>query len=100
MPEAEHYLVLAAIIFTLGALGIVIRRNVLVLFMCIELMLNAANLAFVTFSKMHGNLQGQVAVLFIILIAAAEAAVGLAIIIAVFRSFKSVDSTDISELRY
>lgn len=76
------------------------RRNAIVILMCIELMLNAVNLTFVTFSKMHGNLDGQVAVFFVLVIAAAESAVGLAIIISVFRSLVSVETTDAAQLKW
>jgi len=86
-----YYLVLSAILFGLGAIGFVFKRNVITIFMAIELMLNAVNLAFVTFSRMHGQLQGQVFVLFVIVVAAAEAAVGLAIIIVIARSRQSLN---------
>ena len=85
-----HYLVLAAILFTIGAVGVLVRRNAIVVFMCVELMLNAVNLSFVAFSKMHGA-AGQTFVVFVMTVAAAEAAVGLAIIIVVFRHRQTVN---------
>jgi NADH-quinone oxidoreductase subunit K len=94
------YLALSMVLFIIGALGVCLRRNAIVLFMCVEMMLNAVNLAFVTFSKLHGNLDGQVAVFFVMVIAAAESAVGLAIILSVFRSVSSVETTDSAELKW
>ncbi len=91
MVPLPYYLVLSAILFGLGAVGFVFKRNVITIFMAIELMLNAVNLAFVTFSRMHGQLQGQVFVFFVIVVAAAEAAVGLAIIIVIARSRQSLN---------
>ena len=79
------YLVLAAVLFTIGAVGLLVRRNILVMFMCIELMLNAANLTFVTFSRALNDVGGQVAVFFVLVVAAAEVVVGLGIIVAIFR---------------
>ncbi len=84
-------IVLSAILFSMGALGVLIRRNIIVVFMSIELMLNAANLAFVAFSRHHGHLNGQVIVFFTITLAAAEVAVGLAVIVALFRLRGSID---------
>src|ERR1700722_2779451 len=83
--SASWYLTLAAVLFTIGATGLLVRRNVLVMFMCIELMLNAANLTFVTFSRALNDIGGQVAVFFVLVVAAAEVVVGLGIIIAIFR---------------
>jgi len=80
-----YYLVLAAMIFTIGAVGVLTRRNVLVMFMCVELMLNAVNVTFVAFSKMLNDVAGQTIVFFVLVVAAAEVAVGLAIIVAIFR---------------
>lgn len=93
-----NYLVLSAILFTIGATGVMLRRNTIVMFMCIELMLNAVNLSFVALSKLHG-LDGQMAVFFVMVVAAAEAAVGIAIIISVFRATKSVDTAESNHLR-
>ena len=86
MVPLSHYLALSVILFVLGAAGFIFRRNIITVFMCIELMLNAVNLAFMAFSRFLGNLDGQIFVFFVIVVAAAEAAVGLAIIIAVFRA--------------
>lgn len=91
MVPASYYLVLSAVLFGLGVLGFVFKRNILTLFMSIELMLNAVNLAFVTFSRQLGDLQGQLFVLFVIVVAAAEAAVGLAIIIVIARHRQSLN---------
>ncbi len=92
-------LVLAAILFAIGVAGVMIRRNAIILFMCVELMLNAANLAFVALSKEVG-IDGQVFVFFVMTVAAAEAAVGLAIIISIFRLLETVDSKDFNLLRW
>ncbi|MBR7832036.1 NADH-quinone oxidoreductase subunit NuoK [Actinospica durhamensis] len=95
-----NYLYLSAILFTLGALGVLIRRNAIVVFMCIELMLNAANLAFVTFARMRGALDGQIIAFFTMVVAAAEVVVGLAIIIMVFRTRRSASVDDANLLKY
>ncbi|HEV7931193.1 MAG TPA: NADH-quinone oxidoreductase subunit NuoK [Actinomadura sp.] len=95
-----HYLVLSAILFTIGAAGVLIRRNAIVVFMCIELMLNATNLAFVTFARMHGNLDGQIIAFFVMVVAAAEVVVGLAIIMTIFRSRRSASVDDANLLKY
>lgn len=96
----EHYLVLSAILFTLGALGVLVRRNAIVVFMCIEMMLNAANLAFVTFSSMNRNLDGQMIAFFVMTVAAAEVVVGLAIIMTVFRTRRSASVDEPNLLKY
>ncbi|MBX7145213.1 MAG: NADH-quinone oxidoreductase subunit NuoK [Oligoflexia bacterium] len=98
MVPVTYYLTLSALMFTLGIVGVVIRRNAIVVFMCIELMLNAVNLSFVALSRLVGNLDGQIAVFFVMVVAAAEAAVGLAIIISLFRSAKSVETSDANQL--
>jgi NADH-quinone oxidoreductase subunit K len=85
------YLVVSAMLFTIGTVGVLVRRNALVIFMSIELQLNAVNLAFVAFSRMHGSLQGQALAFFVMVVAAAEVAVGLAIIVAVYRMRRTVD---------
>jgi len=82
---ASWYLVLAAVLFMIGAVGLLVRRNVLVMFMCVELMLNAANLTFVTYARQLDDIGGQVAVFFVLVVAAAEVVVGLGIIVAIFR---------------
>jgi NADH-quinone oxidoreductase subunit K len=89
---------LAALLFALGALGILIRRNALVMFMCIELMLNAVNLTFVAAGRTLGNLDGQLAVFFVLVVAAAEVVVGLAIIVAIFRRRQSASVDELSEM--
>ncbi|NUT32243.1 MAG: NADH-quinone oxidoreductase subunit NuoK [Hamadaea sp.] len=94
------YIALAAVLFTIGAVGVLIRRNAIVLFMCIELMLNAANLALVTFSRMNGTLDGQIMAFFSMVIAAAEVVVGLAIIMAIFRTRRSASVDDANLLKY
>jgi NADH-quinone oxidoreductase subunit K len=100
MNPLVTYVALSMVFFIVGAMGVCLRRNAIVAFMCVEMMLNAVNLAFVAFSKIHGNLDGQIAVFFVMVIAAAESAVGLAIILAVFRSVASVETTDSAELKW
>jgi NADH-quinone oxidoreductase subunit K len=95
-PTTAHYLGLSMLIFTVGALGVLLRRNALVLFMCIELMLNAVNIAFVAFARLNGAIAGQVIVLFVMIVAAAEVAVGLAIIVLIFRRRHSANVDDLS----
>ena len=94
-----YYLTLAAALFTIGAVGLLVRRNTLVMFMCIELMLNAANLTFVSFAKALDDISGQVIVFFTLVVAAAEVAVGLAIIVAIFRRRQDVTADDIDLLK-
>jgi NADH-quinone oxidoreductase subunit K len=96
---ATYYLILAAMLFSIGAVGLLIRKNTLVMFMCIELMLNAANLTFVTYAKALNDISGQVIVFFTLVVAAAEVAVGLAIIIAIFRRRQSVSADDVDLLK-
>lgn len=93
------FLVVAAILFTLGALGVLIRRNAIIIFMSIELMLNAANLAFVAFARSYNVLTGQLFVFFVMTVSAAEVAVGLALIVAIFRSKHSIDVDQMSSLK-
>ncbi len=95
----QYALWLSAVLFALGVLGVVIRRNAIILFMCVELMLNAANLAFVALSRIVG-IDGQIFVFFVMTVAAAEAAVGLAIVIALFRHTESVDTRNFNLLRW
>lgn len=95
-----NYVYLAALLFTIGATGVLIRRNAIVVFMCIELMLNATNLAFISFSRMHGNLDGQIIAFFVMVVAAAEVVVGLAIIMTVFRTRRSSSVDDVNLLKY
>ncbi len=100
MHSILAYIGLSMLLFVIGAVGVCLRRNAIVVFMCIEMMLNAVNLAFVVFSKLHGNLDGQVAVFFVMVIAAAESAIGLAIILSVFRNVASVETTDVAQLKW
>jgi len=97
--DIANYIYLSALLFTIGAIGVVVRRNAIVVFMCIDLMLNASNLAFVTFSRVHGNLSGQVASFFTMVVAACEVVVGLAIIVTIYRSRRSASVDDASLLK-
>ncbi|MCS6807609.1 MAG: NADH-quinone oxidoreductase subunit NuoK [Bacteroidota bacterium] len=96
----EYYLILSSIIFCIGAFGVLTRRNAIVVFMCIELMLNAVNLTLVAFSSYLGDSAGQIFVFFVMTVAAAEAAVGLAIILALFRTHKTVYVDDVHSMRW
>ncbi len=100
VPTTSHYVGLSMLIFVTGALGVLLRKNALVLFMCIELMLNAVNIAFVAFARLHGSIDGHVVVLFVMIVAAAEVAVGLAIIVSIFRRRRSTNVDDLSVLRW
>ncbi|HVF06873.1 MAG TPA: NADH-quinone oxidoreductase subunit NuoK [Frankiaceae bacterium] len=91
---------LAAMLFTVGTVGVLVRRNAIVVFMCVELMLNAVNLTLVTFSRMNGRLDGQVIAFFVMVVAAAEVVVGLAIIVSIFRTRKSASVDDASLLKW
>jgi NADH-quinone oxidoreductase subunit K len=95
-----NYVILSAVLFSLGAVGVLVRRNAIVVFMCVELMLNAANLAFVAFAKINGNLDGQVIAFFVMVVAAAEVVVGLAIIVQIFRTRRSVSIDEPNLLKY
>ena len=97
---SEPFLVLSAILFSIGVLGFLLRRNALIVFMCVELMLNAVNLALVTFSRQHGNLDGQIASFFVMIVAAAEVVVGLAIIVSVYRARRSASVDDANLLKF
>jgi NADH-quinone oxidoreductase subunit K len=99
MSQLEFYLSLSAALFSIGVLGVCIRKNTIVLFMCIELMLNAANLSFVALSHHYGTNTSQTYVFFVMAVAAAEAAVGLAIILSLFRNFTSVTTSDAASLK-
>ena len=96
--DAANYLYLSVLLFTIGAVGVVVRRNAIVVFMCVELMLNAANLSFVTFSRINGDLNGQVIAFFTMVVAACEVVVGLAIIVTIYRSRRSASVDDASLL--
>lgn len=95
----SYYLGLSALLFSLGVLGVLIRRNALIIFMSIELMLNAANLAFVTFARLYESLSGQIFVFFVMAVAAAEVAVGLALIVAIFKTKLSIDVDQMNSLK-
>lgn len=99
MVPVEYYLVVSALLFTIGVTGVLVRRNPLVVFMAIELMLNSANLAFVAFSQRWGNVSGQVIALFVLTVAAAEVVVGLAIIITIFRSRAAINVDEVNTLK-
>jgi NADH-quinone oxidoreductase subunit K len=99
VPTTTYYLVLASVLFAIGATGLLIRRNPLVMFMCIELMLNAVNLTFVAFAVRFGNIDGQTAVFFVLVVAAAEVVVGLGIIISILRRRPGATADDLAELR-
>ncbi len=99
MVPVEYYLILSAILFSIGVLGVIIRRNAIVLFLCIELMLNAVNLTLIAFGRYLNSIEGQVLVFIVMAVAAAEVAVGLGIIVAVFRGRESVNVDDINLLK-
>jgi NADH-quinone oxidoreductase subunit K len=100
MIHLEHYLIVSALLFCLGLLGVIVRRNLLIMYMSLELMLNAANLALVAFSRFNNNLNGQIMVFFIITVAAAEVAVGLALIVALYRRRQTAHVEDLTSLKY
>ena len=99
MVTASWYLVLAAGLFTIGAVGLLVRRNPLIMFMCVELMLNAVNLTFITFGRELGDIGGQVSVFFVLVVAAAEVVVGLAIVVSINRRRPQTTADDLSALR-
>ena len=96
----SYYLVLAAALFTIGAVGVLVRRNAIVVFMCVELMLNSVNLTLVTFARINGTLDGQVIAFFVMVVAAAEVVVGLAILMSIFRTRRSASVDDANLLKY
>jgi NADH-quinone oxidoreductase subunit K len=98
-PTTTYYLILSAVLFALGTVGVLVRRNPLVIFMCIELMLNAVNLSFVALSARFGNINGQTAVFFVLVVAAAEVVVGLGIIISILKRRPGATTDDLAELR-
>ncbi|MFH5831990.1 NADH-quinone oxidoreductase subunit NuoK [Halalkalibaculum sp. DA384] len=100
MIEIDWFLALSAVLFAIGIIGVLIRKNAIVIFMSVELMLNAVNLSLISFSTFHGNVEGQMLVFFALAVAAAEAVVGLAIIIAIFRNNLSLDVGKINLLRW
>jgi NADH-quinone oxidoreductase subunit K len=97
--EPSWYLVLSALLFTIGVAGVLIRRNAIVVFMCVELMLNAVNLSFIAFSKLNGDLNGQILSFFVMVVAAAEVVVGLGILVAIFRKRSSTSVDDVNLLK-
>jgi NADH-quinone oxidoreductase subunit K len=97
--DPVYYLYLSAILFTIGVVGVLIRKNPIVIFMCIELMLNAVNLVFIAFSRIYGQSDGQIFAFFVMTVAAAEVAVGLGIIVAIFRQRHSIDVDEVSEMK-
>lgn len=99
MVPVTYYVILSAILFTIGAMGVLIRRNAIIIFMSVELMLNAANLVFVAFARYYEVLSGQIFVFFIMTVAAAEVAVGLALIVTIFRTKHSIDVDQMSNLK-
>jgi NADH-quinone oxidoreductase subunit K len=96
----NNYLYLSAVLFSIGAVGVLVRRNAIVVFMCIELMLNASNLAFVSFARVWGNLDGQVIAFFVMVVAAAEVVIGLAIVMTMFRTRRSASVDEANLLKY
>ena len=100
MISPANYVALAAILFVIGGVGVLVRRNALVVFMCVELMLNAVNLAFIAFARLQGNLNGQVIAFFVMVVAAAEVVVGLAILTSISRSRRSASVDDANLLKY
>ncbi len=99
MVPISYYLALAVVMFVIGITGVLIRRNALVVFMSLELMFNAANLVFVAFSRQYGNLNGQISVFFVMTVAAAEVAIGLALMVAIFRTKKTIDIDQMNSLK-
>ncbi len=99
MMPVTYYVALSAMLFTIGALGVLIRRNPLIIFMSVELMLNAANLAFAAFARSYQNLSGQIFVFFVMTVAAAEVAVGLALLVAIFRTKHSINIDEMNSLK-
>jgi NADH-quinone oxidoreductase subunit K len=95
----SHYLLVSAVLFSLGVMGVLLRRSAIIVFLCVELMLNAVNLTFVALSRELGSMDGQVVVFFVMTLAAAEVAIGLALIVAIFRTLGSTDVDDVAEMR-
>ena len=99
MVPTTYYVLLSAVLFTIGAVGVLVRRNVIVMFMSVELMLNSANLALVAFSRHWGSVEGQIMTFFVITVAAAEVAVGLALLVGIFRTKRTTNVDDVSTMR-
>ena len=100
MVSPAHFMALSVILFVIGGVGVLVRRNALVVFMCVELMLNAANLAFVAFARMHGALDGQIVAFFVMVVAAAEVVVGLAILTSIYRARRSASVDEANLMKY
>ena len=100
MENLNSYLIVSAILFSIGTIGVLTKRNAIVIFMCVEMMLNAVNLTFIAFSRHLGNIDGQVFVFFVMTVAAAEAAVGLALMIAFFKNRESIDVEDVNLMKW
>jgi NADH-quinone oxidoreductase subunit K len=100
MENLNNYLIVSAVLFSIGTIGVLTRKNAIVIFMCVELMLNAVNLTFVALSRYLGNLDGQVFVFFVMTVAAAEAAVGLALMIAFYNNKESIDVEDVNMMKW
>ena len=100
MIPLTYYLVLSAVLFTIGVFGFIVKRNIITIFMCVELMLNAVNLTFVAFARFYGELSGQVFVFFVMAVAAAEAAVGLGIIVALYRNHQTLDINKVRSMQW
>ena len=100
MVPIEYYLVLSALLFVIGSAGVILRRNIITIFMCIELMLNAVNLTFITLSKVWGQVDGQIIVFFVMTVTAAEAAVGLALIVVLSRRSKTLDIDQVNSMKW
>ena len=99
LVDTTHYLVLSALLFVIGAIGVLVRRNPIVIFMCVELMLNAANLTFVALGRHYGHVGGQIYVIFALAVAAAEVAIGLGIIVAIYRTRATIDIDELNLLK-
>lgn len=100
MVSSDSFIILSAVLFSIGAVGVLVRRNAIVVFMCVEMMLNAANLAFVTFARTNGNLDGQVIAFFVMVVAAAEVVIGLSIIVSIFRTRRTASIDEASLLKF
>lgn len=100
MVPIEYYLALSALLFVIGSAGVILRRNIIIMFMCIELMLNAVNLTFITLSKVWGQVDGQIIVFFVMTVTAAEAAVGLALIVVLSRRAKTLDADQANSMKW
>ena len=100
MVSSNSFIILSAVLFSIGAVGVLVRRNAIVVFMCVEMMLNAANLAFVTFARTNGNLDGQAIAFFVMVVAAAEVVIGLSIIVSIFRTRRTASIDEASLLKF